>query len=65
MKTKTNEHYLRKEVYELFQTDSTFFDFLQENSLDGLWYWNLENIEDDWMSPRFWEVLGYDPKKKA
>jgi len=58
------EHYLKEELYELFKTDSAFFNFLQENSLDGLWYWNLENIEDEWMSPRFWEVLGYDPKKK-
>ena len=64
MRTKTNEHYLKKELYELFKTDSTFFNFLQENSLDGLWYWNLENIEDEWMSPRFWEVLGYDPEKE-
>ena len=41
-----------------------FFDFLQASSLDGLWYWDLETGNDEWMSPRFWEVLGYDPKEK-
>lgn len=26
-------------------------------SLDGAWYWDLENPESEWMSPLFWEVL--------
>ncbi len=64
MEKKVNENYLKKELYQLIKTDSTLFDFIQEGSLDGMWYWNLENIEDEWLSPRFWEVLGYDPKKK-
>lgn len=59
-----NENYLKKELYNRLKKDSTFFDFIQEGSLDGLWYWNLEKIDDEWMSPKFWEVLGYDPKEK-
>ena len=57
-------NYLQKELYELIQTDPSIFEFLQEGSLDGIWYWDLENIEQEWMSPRFWELLGYDPGEK-
>ncbi|GGD45739.1 hypothetical protein GCM10012288_20080 [Malaciobacter pacificus] len=58
------EHYLRKELYEKINKDSTIFDFLEKNSLDGVWYWDLENSENEWMSPRFWEVLGYEANEK-
>lgn len=57
----SDEHYLKQELYNLVKTDPAIFDFLQEGSLDGLWYWDLENPEHEWMSPRFWQVLGYDP----
>jgi len=55
------EHYLKQELYKLIQSDLSIFDFIQQVSLDGMWYWDLENPEHEWMSPRFWEVLGYDP----
>lgn len=53
--------YLKKELYELIKTDESLFDFIQEGSLDGLWYWDLENPENEWMNARFWKVLGYNP----
>ncbi len=56
-----DEHYLKKELYELIKNDERIFDFLQEGSLDGLWYWDLENPENEWMNNRFWTTLGYDP----
>ena len=59
-----NTHYLKKELYEKIKKDSTIFDFLEDNSLDGLWYWDLENIENEWMSPKFWEILGYEANEK-
>jgi PAS domain S-box-containing protein len=37
---------------------------LQSGSLDGIWYWDLENPENEWMSRRFWTLLGHDPEKK-
>jgi hypothetical protein len=52
-------NYLKTELYEMIQKDSKIFDFLQENSLDGVWYWDLENPQNEWLSPKFWEVLGY------
>lgn len=54
-------HYLKKELYELIKTDESIFDFIQESSLDGLWYWDLETPENEWMNPKFWTVLGYNP----
>lgn len=58
------EHYLKRELYELMQSDKDVFEFLQIGSLDGIWYWDLVEQEHEWMSPRFWEVLGYDPATK-
>ena len=57
-----DKHYLKKELYELVKTDNTIFDFIQESSLDGIWYWDLDNPEEEWMSPKFWSTLGYDYK---
>lgn len=63
MVDKIEDNYLKKELYELIKTDESIFDFIQEGSLDGLWYWDLENPENEWMNAKFWKVLGYDPDK--
>ncbi|WP_404396240.1 response regulator [Pseudoalteromonas phenolica] len=55
---------LEEELYNKISTDKYVFDFIQESSLDGLWYWDLEEPEDEWMSPKFWTTLGYDPTSK-
>jgi PAS domain S-box-containing protein len=55
-----NRNYLKEELYKLIKTDESIFDFIQESSLDGLWYWDLEQPEEEWMNPKFWSVLGYD-----
>ena len=56
--------YLKEELYQLIKEDNHVFDFIQEASLDGIWYWDLENPEFEWMSPKFWECLGYEPSEK-
>ncbi len=56
-------NYLKKELYELIQKDPKIFDFIQHSALDGLWYWDIENMEEEWMNPKFWTTLGYDPEK--
>lgn len=58
------ENYLKKELYELVQSDSSIFEFIQLGSLDGMWYWDLEKPENEWMSDKFWETLGFDPNEK-
>lgn len=57
-------HYLKKELYALIQSDPSIFEFLQNGSLDGIWYWDLEKPEIEWMSDRFWTTLGYDPGQR-
>ena len=59
-----NGHYLKEELYHLVREDASIFDFIQNGSLDGIWYWDLEKPEHEWMSPRFWEIFGYDPDEK-
>ncbi len=53
--------YLKEELYELMRTDETIFDFIQHSLLDGIWYWDLENPENEWFNSKFWTVLGYNP----
>jgi diguanylate cyclase (GGDEF)-like protein/PAS domain S-box-containing protein len=59
------KNYLKEELYQKIQEETTIFDFIQNGALDGVWYWDLENLENEWMSPKFWETLGYDPNEKA
>jgi PAS domain S-box-containing protein len=61
----TTDHYLKRELYELVRSDDSIFEFLQSGSLDGIWYWDLEQQQNEWMSPRFWEVLGENPDEKV
>ena len=57
-------HYLETELFERFQQDVGLLRFLVAGSLDGVWYWDLEHPEHEWMNTRFWELLGYDPNTK-
>ena len=43
-----NDNYLKKELYDLVKTNPSIFDFIQSGSLDGMWYWDLENAENEW-----------------
>lgn len=61
---KKEDHYLKKELNTLVKEDTRVFDFLEHATLDGLWYWNLQNPEDEWMNNDFWTLLGYDPYEK-
>lgn len=56
-------HYLKKELYERMGQDEHLFDFIQEAALDGLWYWDLEQMDKEWMNSKFWTTLGYDPEQ--
>lgn len=58
MKTK---HYLEEELFLLIKKNNEVFDFIQDFALDGLWYWDLDNPESEWMNKKFWLTLGYEP----
>jgi PAS domain S-box-containing protein len=58
MKTK---HYLEEEFFLLIRKNNEVFEFIQDFALDGLWYWDLDNPNNEWMNKKFWLTLGYEP----
>ncbi|WP_375559383.1 PAS domain-containing protein [Bernardetia sp. OM2101] len=52
-------NYLKKEFYKILKSDEEFFDFIQMNAFDGVWFWNLEKSDDKWINPNFCNLLGY------
>lgn len=57
----TQENYLETELNQLVHTDIDTRKFLQVGFTDGVWYWDLEHPENEWMSPEFWRTLGIHP----
>ena len=51
-------HYLERALIDHLPT---LWPGIQSGVLDGVWFWDLCSPEHEWMSPRFWHVLGYDP----
>ena len=49
----------------MVQKDPEMWRFLQHGSLDGVWYWDLEAPDNEWMSPEMWRLFGIDPETKS
>ncbi len=62
--TAAAPHYLESEINARFRDDPQMWQFIQHGSLDGVWYWDLENPENEWMSREMWELFGVDPATK-
>ena len=56
-------NYLEQELVEKIKSDNIVYDFMNKVVLDGTWFWDLENPENEWMSANFWTTLGYDPNE--
>lgn len=54
-------HYLEAELFSSLGENNLLFNFIKNTAFDGVWYWDLEKPENEWMSPRFWTTLGYNP----
>ena len=59
------EHYLKTELDHQMSTNPEMWSFVQQASLDGVWYWDLERPDQEWMSPEFWRLFGIDPATKS
>ncbi len=57
------EHYLALELREAMRDDASVCSFIHDNILNGIWFWDLENPNHEWMSPSFWTTLGYSPNE--
>jgi len=55
-----SDHYLKAELYDRLSSDPTLFEWLEAGSLDGVWFLNVENFIDQWYSPRFKRLFGYE-----
>ena len=51
--------YLETELLGLQQAEDTVFDFIQESTLAGLWFWDLDDAEHRWGNDKFWQTMGY------
>ena len=61
MSVPKERHYLEAELYRRLSDEPELLGFVLQSTLDGLWYWDLENPENTWMSPEYWTSLGFDP----
>ncbi|NLS13444.1 PAS domain-containing protein [Vibrio sp. SM6] len=59
------DHPLYREMLEFIAHNPKQVLALLEKSFDGLWYWDVEDGDQAWMSPRFWQNLGFDPDEKS
>lgn len=57
-------YYLEQELFDLFKKRDDLKRFVTDEVLDGVWYWDLENPDHEYLSPAFWHSLGYDPRDK-
>ncbi len=53
------ENYLKNNLTEVIQTDSSVFDFLQQSALDGFWLLDAKNSSSFWFNPKLLSVLGF------
>ncbi|TPN84474.1 PAS domain S-box protein [Aquimarina algicola] len=51
--------YLKEEFYELIKKKNFIFNLIQDNELDGIWFWDLENPKNVWCNSKFWNTVGY------
>ena len=65
LKSTNRDHYLTLELDKLAAADSMLWGFIQRASLDGVWYWDLQNPENLYISPEYWHCLGIDPETRA
>ncbi len=54
---------LEKEFNDRLQKSENQLKLVIETTFDGFWDWHLPT-NYEYMSPRFWQILGYDPKEK-
>ena len=52
---------LEEEFNNKIRKDISTFEFICNEVLNGIWYWDLENPEHEWMSKNYWTNLGFNP----
>ncbi len=50
----------KQKLLDQIKNDASIFDFIQQWGIDGLYYRDAVDIENEWINPRLWLNLGYD-----
>lgn len=58
------DNYLQTEFYDLLKHDLSIFKLLSENSIDGIWFCDLEQPGNLWISGSFWKALGFSVEEE-
>ncbi len=56
-----DEYHLRNELSLLFKSNEAVLHLMEDNLSDGICIWDLQQPEKEWMSPKLWLTLGYQP----
>jgi PAS domain-containing protein len=54
---------LEEEFNNKIKKDISTFEFICNEVLHGILYWDLENPENEWMSKNYWINLGFNPEE--
>ena len=52
-------NHLSDRLQSLLVQSPELANYLQHTVLDGIWYWQISTPNNKWISPRFWDILGY------
>ena len=52
------------EFYDLLKNDPIIFQWISEHIVNGIWYGELDQPENLWISDSFWKNLGYKKDEK-
>jgi len=58
------DNHLQTEFYDLLKNDVSIFKWLSEHIIDGIWFCDLEQPGNLWISGSFWKTLGYEVKEE-
>jgi len=55
-----NADYLRNELYKRLREEPDQLLWLHNSVTDGMFYWDLQRPENEWLSPEFKKLFGYE-----
>jgi len=50
---------IKKSLYNIIKNDEAVFDFIQDSSINGFWFIELENTQEIYVDPKLLFALGY------
>ncbi|RKS50521.1 PAS domain S-box-containing protein [Gillisia mitskevichiae] len=53
------------EFYDLLKSDPSIFQWISENTVNGIWFGKVDDPESLWISDSFWKSLGYVDGEKS